>query len=138
MRNWINIIVESASKGASFPFADHMSDACEFGEAGFHFEEGGCWGMALALYDFFMKIGETPQLVVQPNLTHAMVEVSGILYDHRGVSYSELPIEKITRDQLFEYAARAGWTHEEIHIDEAWASDIIQAAVSLLEHYEQV
>ena len=32
-------------------FLDRLTDGCSAAGAGFYFEEGGCWGMALALHD---------------------------------------------------------------------------------------
>ncbi len=44
---YFEIIQESAIGTPAF--IEHLPDAVEAAQVGFYFEEGGCWGMALAL-----------------------------------------------------------------------------------------
>ena len=64
-----------------------MTEAVTYAEAGFYYEEGGCWGMALALYHKFKSMGYSPELVIgiyDNVIRHGMALLDGKLYDHQG------------------------------------------------------
>lgn len=90
-------------------FTDHLIDAVSAAEAGFHFEEGGCFGMALALADAFRADGLDPELVLMRGATHAMVRVDGALYDHQGRVPVSPVVRVVTEFELRQAAAMAGW-----------------------------
>lgn len=147
MRAAINLI-ESAGRPTftesadAFAFADHMVDACSLAEVGFYFEEGGCWGMALALADCFQSVGLEAQIVVANNTgrdgtiypSHAMVRVAGQLFDHQGEAEQHEPLLPVTREQLIALAEDAGVDEEQIEQDRELAAQIIQNAIEFAEH----
>lgn len=109
------------------PFLAHLQDAVEASEAGFHYEEGGCWGMALALYDAFRGLGEHPQLVITTDDGHALVQVNGQLYDYSG-EVSDLVVKPTTRAGLMRAALKSGWSAYDVRGDAIAAAEIIQTA----------
>ena len=126
MRNWLSLFEGSIS------FDDHMIDAVSNAEMGFYFEEGGCWGMALALFDYFVQEGENPRLVVQEKFVHAMVEVDGAFYDHQGqIARPSLPIIYCDQNEFIDIAEQNGLSVDEVQSDRELASEIIANAVEL-------
>lgn len=118
----------------SADFADFMIEATTLAGVGFHFEEGGCWGMALALRDEFARRGRTPSLAVsflRGEPSHAMVLLDGHLYDHQGKVAMPMPVTKVDEKGLFDAAARAGLDKSEVMADKDLADEIIQNAVHL-------
>lgn len=126
MRNWLALFEGRIS------FDDHMIDAVSNAEMGFYFEEGGCWGMALALFDHFVQEGKQPRLVVQEQYVHAMVEVDGDFYDHQGqISPPSLPIVYCDQNKFIEIAEQNGLSFDEVQADREIAAEIISNAVDL-------
>src|SRR3954471_24089543 len=94
---------------SNLAFTDHLQDAVEASGAGWHFEEGGCWGMALALYDAFKSLGEHPQLMLQTDdFTHALVLVGGQLFDYNGAVVHNPPGARIRGAGLMRAALKGG------------------------------
>ena len=63
-----------------------LAEAVEAAQVGFYFEEGGCWGMAEALFTKLSAAGLKPQLVFRPTgFVHAWVMLDGVHLDWRGV-----------------------------------------------------
>ncbi len=113
-------------------FADHMIDACSGAEAGFHFEEGGCWGMALALHDHLTVLGQAPALVVMTNFAHAMVSVDGQFLDHQGIAHvNPADTRQVTEEELLALAEQGGFSRDEIEGDRQQAAEIIEYAQEL-------
>ena len=110
-------------------FTDHLHDAVEASGAGWHFEEGGCWGMALALYDAFKALGEQPQLMLQTDdFAHALVLVDGQLYDYTGAVDHNPPVTPTTRAGLMRAALKGGQSAYDVRGDAIAAAEIIQTA----------
>ncbi|VTU42514.1 MULTISPECIES: hypothetical protein [unclassified Variovorax] len=111
-----------------------MALAVEHAEAGFHFEEGGCWAMAVALYERFTLLGAAPVLRYRADgFTHAWVEVDGVGYDHQGNLFS-LPLGATVASaaEMADIAARFGVSTEDFEADKAWADQVVATASRLL------
>lgn len=79
-----------------------MAQAVEAAEVGFYFEEGGCWGMAHALFRHFEKQGAPVTIRYQPATTsyswiHAWVEVGATGLDWQG-EVTPQPESKVLAD----------------------------------------
>jgi len=82
-----------------------MIEAATCAEAGFYFEEGGCWAMALALQDCFCALGVDAQLALQTNgACHAMVCVGKKLFDHQGEILNPVSYKIVSENELFNAA----------------------------------
>ena len=90
----------------------------------FYFEEGGCWGMALALYRMFKKQGKDPRYCLGKTFVHAFVECDGKFYDSDGEFKPCFVYKGI--DDLFKYAAKHGVDREKVEADAATAAEIIE------------
>jgi hypothetical protein len=119
-------------------FSQHMIDACTYAEAGFHFEEGGCFSMAAALYENLIADGHAPKVMAMEGATHVMVELSGTLYDHQGIVLSSPKVREIQYAALPAYAAECGRTDDEYQSDKEWATEIITQAKELAVCYERL
>lgn len=113
------------------PFTENMLSACNAAGVGLHFEEGGCWGMALALHDAFRALRLNPELVVMPNQGHALVRVGEELFDYSGETMAGSSLKVVTVAGLFAEAKRAGWSRDEVLADKATAAEIIHNAQTL-------
>jgi hypothetical protein len=103
-------------------FAVNLQAAADQAEAGWYFEEGGCWGMALAL-----RAALGGEIVVRDGFTHAYVRAQGKTYDWQGES-TFTGGRVVTRDQLVQEAIRNGCSAEGLDADTAWADQIIESA----------
>jgi hypothetical protein len=103
-------------------FVVNLQEAADQAGAGWYFEEGGCWGMALAL-----RTALGGEIVVRDGFTHAYVRVQGKTYDWQGES-SFAGGRVVTRDQLVQEALSNGRTAEDLDADTAWADQIIETA----------
>ena len=110
---------------------DFMADACTLADAGFHFEEGGCFAMAVALGRAMVEDGHDPRLAFSPKALHAFVEVDGDLYDHAGRVSGRHEVDYVTEDRMRELAKAHGHDYENFEIDLAAAYEIIQSARGL-------
>lgn len=118
----------SAPVPRSLLFLQEMSEACERCEAGFHFEEGGCWAMAAALQE---EIGGSIQLR-SDGFTHVHVEKDGIFFDHTGVCSPPTETTLIEgENQLKQIASRHGIDAQAYEADKAWAKQIIAHAKTM-------
>lgn len=76
-----------ADTAADLAFLSHLDAARTAVAAGFQFEEGGCFALALALHDMARHCGYQPRLVIDTGFfVHAYMELDGVLYDHLGAS----------------------------------------------------
>lgn len=112
-------------------YLHELSRFCTYAEAGFYFEEGGCWGMALAIQAQLTAQGYRAEVVVQSPFIHTLVRVGDLLVDHQGVTH---PVEGIqyephTPDSLRALACdQYGANLDQVEADQAWADDILKAA----------
>src|SRR3989344_5316262 len=114
---------QSVSSNGDLRFMSELQQCGDRFEAGFHFEEGGCWGMALALQEavggeLFMRDGE---------FVHVYCRLEGQLYDWQGTAPAA-PGRVIDREALLALAAVNGVDKETLQADYEWAHQIIQAA----------
>lgn len=109
-------------------FDSHLVDACTYAEAGFHFEEGGCFAMAEALHGAFLADGKNPRLKYAKDFVHVMVEVDGSLFDHQGRVFTPQKTVDIHIDDLRVLAAQHGQSMETLEGDKVWAEEIIENA----------
>jgi hypothetical protein len=113
-------------------FTEHMIDACTAAEVGFYYEEGGCWGMALALYQTFTICGYEPKIAIATEQVHAMVEVNGRLFDHSGEVFNWVkPIDHVSPERMLLLATTHGWTIDEVMSDFRAAQEVIDLACHL-------
>jgi hypothetical protein len=119
-------------------FAAHMIDACTYAQAGFYFEESGCFGMAAAMYDAFTEDGHLPKLMVMDGFTHVMVELSGNLYDHQGKVLTSPVVREIQYANLKAHAIESGRAVDDYEADKIWANEIITSARELAVCYERL
>jgi len=103
-------------------FVEHLQAAIDQAEAGWHFEEGGCWGMALAL-----RSALGGDIVLRDDFVHAYVRFDGTTYDWQGES-EFAGGRVVTRDQLVQEALANGCSKEQLDADTEWADQIIERA----------
>lgn len=119
-------------------FTKHLSDACTYAQAGFHFEEGGCFGMAAALYEAFVDDGYVPKIMAMDSICHMLVEVNGTLYDHQGIVRSTPKVHEVRADALAVHAVANGRSVDEFEADRNWARDIIAQARVLTACHDRI
>ena len=108
----------------------HLPQATARVEAGFHFEEGGCIGMALALQDTLRRYGvEAPLALFPGDFKHAGVFVGKRFLDASGLGLQEVTPTLISPQRLFDVAREWGHTHEDVLSDKEWAQQAIDIAL---------
>lgn len=116
-------------------FDECIGAAVEAAQVGFYFEEGGCWGMAEALFTRFQSEGLSPRLVYRPHgFVHAWVMLGDLNLDWRGV-FQAAPGAVLLDgvSALREAAAEFGGTSGEDYLsDVALADSVLQNAFSRL------
>jgi len=121
------------------PFIEHLFDAVNAAQVGFYFEEGGCYGMALAIYERFRALGLPAELVVaydRDGPTHALVRSGGKLYDYEGVAsgWQTGDLRVVTPAQLIAISEdREDPGSDDIHTAKQEADGIIDNAIELAE-----
>lgn len=117
-------------------FAECLPDAVTRAEAGFHFEEGGCWGMAAALREHFIAQGAEVVINHCPaGWVHAWVEVLGRPCDHTGEMMGgtdyirSLAVELADERALLAACVAHGIPEDQFFADKAWAQQVIAFAV---------
>ena len=108
----------------------HLSRAVELAEAGFYFSEGGCIGMALALYEVFSKAGYKPRFAQVVKANHVGVVIEGRFFDDQGFGYSTA-FAPISGVELARLARVWGRDRDGVLADKAWAREIIDTALEL-------
>lgn len=115
-------------------FSDAMPDAVTNHEAGFHFEEGGCWGMAKALHELFDTCRMNPVLLLREgDGAHAMVRSLDGAYDHQGMGRISKDAVVVAASELAVVAARNGISDEEFESDTIWAQSVVSTAVESID-----
>jgi len=95
-----------------------------------HFEEGGCWGMAAALYEHLKNKGFSPKIKINTKgFNHAWVELDGYSIDHMGLEKKILPGDFIAPADIKDLADSAVGTNK-FEGDKQWASELILASIS--------
>jgi hypothetical protein len=110
-----------------------LPQAIEYAEAGFYYEEGGCVGMALALFDVFKEAGLKPRLARTVGFAHVGVVVGGRFFDSQGAAISSMRWEPLTRAQFQKVADEWAQDDNTVAADKSAAADIIVTAVELAE-----
>ena len=110
---------------------EHLQSACDLVEAGFYFEEGGCFGMALELHDVLSRAGLSPRLFVNDSFVHATVEVDEQQMDYRGFCSSAAGARSVTCKELMDFAFSHGHDTASIASDRAFAAQAISQALNL-------
>lgn len=121
------------AKGAA-TFARHMTDAVTAARMGFHFEEGGCWGMAMALRDHFASAGKDAQIRIGTLCgrdSHAYVQVGALSYDHSGEFTWNGTSQAVSESGLMRRARSAGVGHDDVDQDRQCAADVIMHAIQM-------
>lgn len=115
--------------------SQHFSEVIEKHEAGFHFEEGGCWGFAAALYDHVINHGVEPAIVWSQEQMHCYVKMDGMLFDHQGASpINGRNLLDVSRSDIASVAERNGLSRHEFDADLSWAGNILSDAASFIEN----
>ena len=109
-------------------FLDHMHEALDAAQAGTHFEEGGCWGMALALRDALSDDGIVAFLAIQDGFTHAMASAGNTLVDHTGVMPGHVRATLVDTTAFVLAHEAAGCSEDAVEADCQWATDVIATA----------
>lgn len=113
-------------------WVDYLPQAIEDCQAGFHFEEGGCFGFALAASKYLARSGmETVELALRTDCCHAYAKIGELLIDHQGAWLQTKPVRSTDEEGLRAYALESGHTREDLSSDESWASQTIERAISL-------
>jgi hypothetical protein len=117
-------------------FIPFIQEACESEEAGFHFEEGGCYAMAFALQRVLRRMGIPTSLVVVGDGSHALCRVEEMLIDYTGASplahWNRRPLREISPLQLYRLGRRSRWGTQMLD-DIIWAEKIIRIATQFAE-----
>lgn len=114
---------------------NYLWKTCEFVEAGFYFESGGCFGMALALHELFTKAGLAPQFAFSMAAGHAVVELDGKYYDYRGETSAMPGMRIVSKEQLLSTAyafSHSAQAEQDLHRDKGYAETAINAALELV------
>ena len=115
-------------------FSDAIPVAVTNHEAGFHFEEGGCWGMAKALHELFDVCQMDPVVLVREGEgIHAMVRSLDGAYDHQGMGRISKNAVAVNVAELAVIAARNGISDDEFVNDTMWAQSIVASAVESID-----
>lgn len=130
-------LIGSATKPTAFDadgFEDALIRAMDLSETGFHFEEGGCWGMAAALHDVMVRAGVPAQIRFVPDgFVHAWVRAADADWDYRGTMFStptgHIDVESV--DALRAVAGNYGVDEETFEADRAMANDIVATAMAM-------
>lgn len=115
-------------------FDEALLVAVEASQTGFHFEEGGCWGMAAALHDVMVRAGVPAQIRFVPDgFVHAWVRAADADWDYRGTMFStptgHIDVESV--DALRAVAENYGVDEETFEADRAMANDIVATAMAM-------
>lgn len=109
-----------------FVMLECLPAAVEEAQVGFHFEEGGCWGMALALAE-----ATAGDIVLRDSFVHAYVELDGKRFDYTGLTPFEGKARLLKPDALVAEAACHGVDAEALYADREQARRIIERAKEL-------
>lgn len=123
----------TASETSTPPgFLHHLSEASDRHELGFYFEEGGCYGMALALFATLKPMDPGCRLLIQKNFAHAYVKAFGKVWDFRGECLRH-PCEEFSTPEAFtaHVLETSGWNEEELQGAEQTALEVIETAKRL-------
>jgi hypothetical protein len=114
-------------------YLDRIGDACSFAQAGFYYEEGGCFGMALALAQTADELnpGAVCRLAFNQRSVHAYVEFDGDLCDHSGLCSFPKDIEYVSLEEMRALALANGNDDDSLAADIEAATEIVRAAVEL-------
>jgi hypothetical protein len=109
-----------------------MFEAVEARQVGFHFEEGGCWGMARALHDQFSLAGVIAEVRYSDSgFVHAWVHAAGRNFDYRGEMLTAPGAYKtVPADGLLAIASSFGVEAEEFGSDVELARQVVNDAWS--------
>ncbi len=115
-------------------FTDYLRQAISDSNTfGFHFEEGGCWGMAVALYD---ELGG--EFVVTEDFVHAYVRVGSDSYDWEGRTRPAAQGRVVELDELYALANHYGVPPEEVESDRRDAREMIDIAKEIANQHDSV
>jgi hypothetical protein len=115
-------------------FEDHLAKACEYGEAGFYFEEGGCIAMALELHCALISLGRSAAVAVDRDACHVYVVCDGMLLDHQGWNAMR-DVEIVDESELVRIAK--DWhVYRRLPHDRNWAREIVGSAVEMASNVE--
>lgn len=111
-------------------WCDHLPQACEDNQAGFYFEEGGCFGFALAARTALLQSGlDNVELAIKTDFCHAYAKIGHIFIDHQGASVGLNNIRVVNADELLSFAHENGHTADSISHDQQWATNVIERAI---------
>jgi hypothetical protein len=124
---------------SALAFSDGMISAVARLGYGFHFEEGGCYSMALALHYALSQRGQHAQLVYDETIGHAFVQIGGAFIDHQGTMVNPDLIatrnpQQHTPESLIRLAVGHGHSLFDVATDYVTASKAIYIANVLVQH----
>lgn len=116
-------------------WVDFLTDACEVQEAGFHFEEGGCHGMALALLEEMRRLDQDDwRIACSEDRGHFVVRQGEVALDHQGRLHPGAAARYtvvVEGSTAAEVARAAGLDSDSVEADLEWARRVIRSAKSL-------
>lgn len=107
----------------------NLQEACVAVEAGFYFEEGGCFGMALAIREALASFGLSGGLAYSDSIEHAVVELEGQHYDYTGKCQTPEGLKAYTEDAFITKAAQCGKVGDSLVSDILWAREAVTLAL---------
>jgi hypothetical protein len=129
LRNKQPKMADALSFGSLLDTASRFSQTIDNHGAGFHFEEGGCWGFAGGLHDHLHALKIPSQLVYSNRPVHCYVKVNDSLFDHQGANaFLEQQITAIDKEHFPALAEIYGVDSDTLMVDIDWAANIIADA----------
>lgn len=124
-------IAQTIIKGTALKFAleQQLFHSCHIHDAGFHFEEGGCWGMGYAIAKRFSELGGNAEVLYIKSFCHILIRVGDDCYDHQGRCDIPPKFTIIKLDDLEQVALENGISSVQFHNDVDFANDIIDTAI---------
>ena len=124
-------MAQTIIKGTALKFAlnQQLTRACHIHEAGFHFEEGGCWGMGYAIAKRFSELGGAPDILFIKDFCHILVRVGDDCYDHQGRCDVPPEFTAIEIGDLESVALTHGVSEVQFYNDVDFADTIIDTAI---------
>jgi hypothetical protein len=112
----------------------NLQIACDLVEAGVYFEEGGCYGMAVALHNVLCAAGLEVRLAVRGDFDHAFVVVGEDHIDYQGRAWSrEYPFKEMAPAEFLAGVAESGHSEHDLLNAVDYARSAIDVAFAMAE-----
>jgi hypothetical protein len=115
-------------------FEDHLAKACEYGAAGFYFEEGGCIAMAIEIHAALLTHERGAAMAIDREACHVYVVCDGMLLDHQG--WNAMRDVEIVDEAALVRIAKDWHVYRRLAHDRNWAREIVGNAVEMASNVE--